>query len=80
MMYFFQVYSHTVPLLCDEQLKELGVASMGDRATLRSMCRTVERCKLTELHVTTESPTTLSYLDNGTCSTTVFDKRLNLKL
>ena len=46
-IYFeLQIYPQTVALLTDEQLKELGVTSMGERATLRTLCRNVERCKL----------------------------------
>ena len=41
-----QVYPTTVSLLTDEQLKELGVLSMGERATLRTLCKNLQRCKL----------------------------------
>ena len=34
-------------LLSDEQLKELGAVSMGERASLRALCKRVERCKQT---------------------------------
>ena len=40
-----QVYPATVTLLTDEQLKELGVSRMGDRADLRTRCKNVQRCK-----------------------------------
>jgi len=34
-----QVYAATVPLLTDEQLKQLGVVRMGDRASLVQACK-----------------------------------------
>lgn len=40
-----QVYPPTVILLSDEQLQELGVLSMGERASLRALCKRVECCK-----------------------------------
>lgn len=41
-----QIYPATVGLLTDTQLKELGVSSIGERATLRSRCKDAHRCKL----------------------------------
>ena len=36
---FSQVYVATVPLLTDEQLRQLGVARIGDRAALVQACK-----------------------------------------
>ena len=38
------MYPSTVTLLTD-QLKELGVTSMGDRVTSRTHCKKLEKCK-----------------------------------
>ena len=41
-----QVFTSTVKLLNDDQLKELGIDAIGDRARLKKMCAGLTRSDL----------------------------------